>query len=155
MSTVNSVSSNPAALAALNSELGASAGSTTLTQANFLNLLTTQLENQDPLNPMSDTDFIAQMANFSSLQEMTTLTQNFSDFSASDLVTAAQGYLGNQVTVTDPTLGSVTGTVTGVDISSGTPEIMVNGTNYDISAIQSISQPQSATSSTTNTTNSQ
>src|ERR1700689_1371746 len=113
--TVNPISSSPTALAQLNSELGAASNQSTLGQADFLNLLTTQLENQDPLNPMSATDFISQMANFSSLQEMQTLTNNFSDFSSSDLVTAAQGYLGNQVTVTDPTQGSVTGIVTGVD----------------------------------------
>ena len=44
----------------------------------FLNLLVTQLKNQDPLNPMDDRDFIAQMAQFSSLEQMqnlnTTLT---------------------------------------------------------------------------------
>jgi len=46
----------------------------------FLNLLVTQLRHQDPLNPMDDRDFIAQMAQFSSLEQMqqlnTTLTQS-------------------------------------------------------------------------------
>ena len=36
----------------------------------FLNLLVTQLQYQDPLNPSSDTEFIAQMAQFSSLEQM-------------------------------------------------------------------------------------
>ena len=41
----------------------------------FLRLLTTQLSNQDPLNPMEDREFIAQLAQFSSLEQMQTLNK--------------------------------------------------------------------------------
>jgi len=43
----------------------------------FLRLLITQLQHQDPLNPMDDRDFIAQMAQFSALEQMTQLNQTF------------------------------------------------------------------------------
>ena len=39
--------------------------------------LVTQLQNQDPLSPMEDTDFIAQMAQFSALEEMSALNKSF------------------------------------------------------------------------------
>lgn len=42
----------------------------------FLKLLVTQLQYQDPLNPMNDTDFIAQLAQFSSLEQMQNLNEN-------------------------------------------------------------------------------
>ena len=52
----------------------------------FLQLLVTQMQYQDPLNPTSDTEFIAQMAQFSSLEQMQNLNNNFSIYKAYELV---------------------------------------------------------------------
>lgn len=45
-------------------------GNTELGKDTFLLLLTTQLQNQDPLNPMSNEEFVAQLAQFSSLEKL-------------------------------------------------------------------------------------
>ena len=52
----------------------------------FLNLLVTQLQYQDPLEPSNDTEFIAQMAQFSSLEQMQNLNNTFSSFMSYSLV---------------------------------------------------------------------
>ncbi|MDQ0350625.1 flagellar basal-body rod modification protein FlgD [Alkalibacillus filiformis] len=46
----------------------------------FLQILMTQLTNQDPLDPMDDKDFIAQMATFSQLEQMTNMANDFTGF---------------------------------------------------------------------------
>jgi flagellar basal-body rod modification protein FlgD len=128
------------------SSLTAGANST-LNQADFLKLLVTQMTSQDPLNPESDTDFAAQLAQFSSLQEATTMAGNMAAIQASSLI-------GATVSVESATNSNqeTTGVVSGVDMSSGSPEIQVNGQLYALSQILSISPTQSAAAATAGAT---
>ncbi len=129
--TANSVPTN------FLSDTPAAAPRQQLNQDDFLKLLTTQLSNQDPLKPMEDTQFIAQMAQFSSLQQATTLTKDFEAFSSSQQISSAQNLLGKTVT-----LGSsgtiVTGPVSEVQIVNGAAQIMVGGKGYDPAMVSSI-----------------
>jgi len=63
-----------------------SSGTDSLGKDAFLNLLVTQLQHQDPLEPASDTEYIAQMAQFSSLEQLQNLNDSFSSFKAYELV---------------------------------------------------------------------
>ncbi len=103
-----------------------------LGESDFLNLLITQLKNQDPMDPMKDTDFIAQLANFSSLQQMTSVNTNISTMNAA-------GLIGKQITTSDGT----TGVVSQVSIDSGSPSIYVGGKKYTISDITNITTASS------------
>ncbi|HEY3863216.1 MAG TPA: flagellar hook capping FlgD N-terminal domain-containing protein [Verrucomicrobiae bacterium] len=117
--------------------------SQSLNQADFLNLLVTQMSSQDPLNPQSDTDFAAQLAQFSSLQETQTMATDLQNIQAT-------GLMGQTVSVT-PTGGGqlATGVVSSVQISSGTPEITVNGQAYQLNQITAVT-PTPTTTSTQN-----
>jgi flagellar basal-body rod modification protein FlgD len=111
----------------------------TMGYKDFLNLLTVQLQNQDPFNPMNDTDFIAQMANFSQLEEVHNLSSNFSTFSARQQQLSSQEFLGKTVTVEPEGASAVSGTVSAVSLGSdGAIYVTINGNKYEASAITSV-----------------
>ena len=98
----------------------------TLGATDFLTLLTTQLQNQDPLNPVDDTQSVAELAQFSALQATNTLNSNFTSFESNFAVSQASGMLGQSVTVatTDATgnASTVSGTVNAIQVINGMPE---------------------------------
>lgn len=137
MASISSLTSiTPAATSTLNGTQAA-APRQQLNQDDFLKLLTTQLSNQDPLKPMEDTQFIAQMAQFSSLQQATTLTKDFEAFSSAQQISSAQNLLGRTVALTSDNT-DVTGPVSEVKIRNGAAQIIVNGKGYDPSTVTSI-----------------
>ncbi|WP_313891262.1 flagellar hook assembly protein FlgD [Psychrobacillus sp.] len=98
----------------------------------FLKILMTQLQNQDPSNPMEDKDFIAQMAQFSSLEQMMNMTKAFESFAAGQQQTQLIQYntfVGKQIKwheVTDkkdsknqPIINEGTGTIASVRFVEG------------------------------------
>ena len=115
----------------------------TLTQADFLQLLVTQMTSQDPLNPESDTDFAAQLAQFSSLQQSTAMAGSMSTMQASALIGATVN-VASSANSND----QISGVVSAVDISDGTPQILVNGQLYGLGQITSIA-PTTTTPATT------
>jgi flagellar basal-body rod modification protein FlgD len=134
------------------------AGKKSLGADDFMKLLTTQLTTQDPMNPMKDTEFIAQMANFSSLESMRGLSTSFDSFAAEQKLTSAPAYLGRQVTIKDPS-GDITGVVDAITLKDGIPAVVINGKTYETKIITGITTPPPVvaanTTATTTTPNSQ
>lgn len=67
----------------------------------FLKILMTQLQNQDPLNPMDDREFISQMATFSSLEQMMAMTQSIEHLVDNQMISPVIKYshmIGQEVT---------------------------------------------------------
>lgn len=102
----------------------------------FLKLLITQLSNQDPTNPMENTEFISQMAQFSSLEQITNMNNEFARLTASLNVSQAMNVIGKTVEVESGDL-SVTGTVEAAT-TGATPQVQVNGMLYDMAKIRAI-----------------
>lgn len=70
----------------------------------FIKILMTQLQNQDPLNPMEDRDFIAQMASFSSLEQMMNMASSIDHLVQNQLVSPVIQYshmIGKEVSYTN------------------------------------------------------
>tara|TARA_B100000959_G_scaffold285762_1_gene361606 strand:+ start:727 stop:1164 length:438 start_codon:yes stop_codon:yes gene_type:complete len=71
----------------------------TMGQTEFINLLVTQMRNQDPLKPVSDTEFIAQMAQFTSLEQTKEMSTDVQKLRQSYALTQGTGLLGKEVKV--------------------------------------------------------
>ena len=107
----------------------------TLGQEDFLKLITVQLSSQDPLKPMEDTAFIAQMAQFSSLEQSSQLTREFSAMRSLNELNSAGAMLGRQVTVKSGEDQTVTGVVQAIDSTGAAPRLLIDGKLYPTSAV--------------------
>lgn len=97
----------------------------TLDMNTFIQLLVTQLQNQDPTSPMSDSEFFSQISQLTQVQGLQTLNQNSS-------IQTGQAMIGQTVTATNPNAGTgpgqastVTGTATNVSVKSGVVNITI------------------------------
>jgi flagellar basal-body rod modification protein FlgD len=90
----------------------------------FLKILLTQLTYQDPLKPLDNQEFMAQMAQFSSLEQTRQLTEKIDVLLGIQSATQSVGLLGRTVDI-DSAAGPVAGQVTALDLSNGTPQLTI------------------------------
>lgn len=90
----------------------------------FLNLLVTQLKYQDPLNPMQSAEFSAQLAQFSSLEQLTNMNTTLSGIQSS-LTANKQDNILDYIGKTVKTSDDKSGEVTGVTYQDGKPYLIV------------------------------
>lgn len=105
----------------------------------FLKLFVAQLQNQDPMNPMQDSEFMGQMASFSTLEQVTNLANANEKIAASMASNSAVGLIGRTVTWTDSGDVSRTGIVEKVTTAGGVPSLTVSGTDgVELSTISQV-----------------
>ncbi len=114
---------------------------TAMQMEDFLQLLTSQISNQDPLEPMKDTEFISQMANIASLEQMQQFTKGFETFADSHKDMVAQAYLGKMVNISEDGT-DVAGLVDSVEKNDdGEVFVTVGEKNYRPANITKVSNP--------------
>lgn len=111
--------------------------SSELGKDDFLKILITQLQNQDPTKPMEDKEFIAQMAQFSSLEQMTNMNKSFVSMANQLNASSAMNFLGKSVQYQqgENLMSGEVEAVTGGDY----PQLLVNGKYYDYKDILQVS----------------
>ncbi|MFZ9855984.1 MAG: flagellar hook assembly protein FlgD [Limisphaerales bacterium] len=103
-----------------------------LEQEDFLKMLTMQLQNQDPLNPQTNTDFAAQMAQFTALEQSREMSTNMSQMLQQQEVQNATLLLGTAVLLDT----GATGIVDRVTLKQdGSPRLLVGGKEYALAQV--------------------
>src|SRR3712207_6435597 len=98
----------------------------------FLKLFVAQLQHQDPMNPMQDSDFMGQMASFSTLEQVSNLANE-------NAMSNAIGLIGRTVTYKAKDGSAQTGVVEKVSTKDGKPSLTVGGTEgVDPSSISQV-----------------
>jgi flagellar basal-body rod modification protein FlgD len=106
----------------------------------FLKLLVTQLKYQDPLQPADNTQFIAQLAQFSALEQMNNVAEGMNKVQQTSSFGAAVQLIGAHVTATGADGQTVEGTVSGLQMADGVAKVSVNGQLFDLSQIVSVNR---------------
>ncbi len=95
-----------------------------LTQQDFLKVLLTQLTYQDPMKPMDNQQFMAQLAQFSTLQQTQQLNTNIETLISNQSALQSVGLIGRTVDISTDN-GNVTGTVMALALSGSSPLLTV------------------------------
>lgn len=104
-----------------------SAGS--LGESDFLELMMDQLKNQDPLNPADPTQYMSELASFSSLEQQMQISESSTESAADESANAALNLVGKSVSYTDSSGATATGTVSSVDFTSSGPTLTIGSTS--------------------------
>jgi flagellar basal-body rod modification protein FlgD len=121
----------------------ASSSSLPINQDQFLQMLMTELQNQNPMNPNSSDpmSFVTELAQFTSVEQQTDTAQSTATLATGQSTASAVSLIGKTVNYTDPTTGATdAGSVQSVDITSSGPSLTIDGTSgIDPSSVTQVS----------------
>lgn len=127
--TSGSTDPSVASLTGNNNQLG---------EQSFLQLLVAQLQNQDPMQPMDDTQFISQLAQFSTLQTMQQIQSSLQSSLGAQLLDHAMSFLGHPISANDANGSPVSGTVSGIKLQGGNVLLEVGSTTVNLSDVTEV-----------------
>lgn len=94
-----------------------------MTQQDFMRILITQLSYQDPLKPVDNQQFMAQLAQFTSLEQTQQLNAKLETLIGNQAALQSVGLIGRTVDVTTSAGGQLTGTVTALSLAGASPSL--------------------------------
>jgi flagellar basal-body rod modification protein FlgD len=108
----------------------------------FMKLLLAQLQNQDPLKPMEDKEFIAQLAQFNSLNQLTQLNKTLGEFITMQSLSQGSALIGKMVTGVSSQGQTVSGLVSGLRMVAGKTMLDLNGQpgSLDLENVKSVQE---------------
>jgi flagellar basal-body rod modification protein FlgD len=111
-------------------------------QTDFLKLIAAQLQYQNPLEPTKDTDFIAQLAQFDSLQKMEEVAKSMASLLSLSQLSQTSALLGKQVTATVDGK-TVSGVVSRVTLTGGEPAVYIGTQRITLGEITEMTSERS------------
>ncbi len=104
----------------------------------FLRLLVTQLQNQDPLSPLSNEELLSQMAQFQMLEEMMETNENSASSMLGTRLSLAGGLIGRIVTAETADGLLITGVVDRVIVEGGEPALVIGNENVSLDSVSEV-----------------
>lgn len=104
----------------------------------FLKLMVTQLKNQDPMNPQDSAEFLAQTAQFTSLEKLEQVAAQTEQSYAAQMAFGASGLVGRTVSYTDAAGNELSGTVSTVRFGPAGPALTIGDTEVPMNQVLSV-----------------
>lgn len=113
--------------------------SSVVSKDEFLKLFVAQLKNQDPMDPLKGHEFIAQLAQFSSLEQLTTLNASFADTMKFQQLTGGSEFIGKKATYVDTVVGGTAeGVIQGAIILGDSISVVIENKEIPIANVTGI-----------------
>lgn len=119
-------------------------GPDALGKDDFMKLLLAQLQHQDPLKPMDDQQFVAQVAQFNALEQMQSVNKTLTAVLDAQRLTEASGLIGKTVEATGSDGKAITGAVTGVSVVKGMTKLHLGEKIVDLDKVTKVASDVSS-----------
>jgi len=111
----------------------------TVSKDEFLKLFVAQLKNQSPMDPLKGHEFIAQLAQFSSVEQLTTLNASFADTLKFQQLSGGSEFIGKKATFVDPAGGGINaGVVQSAMVNGDSISLMIGNQEIPIANVTGI-----------------
>ncbi len=117
----------------------------------FLQLMVSEMQNQNPLQPQDSNQFLNQLAQFTTMEQMMNIEATETQMLQVNQLAFEHSLIGQSVTVKNTDGNSVTGQVTGIQVNNGDPQVVIGGTAYPLGSVLSMGDSTKSTNSSQTT----